>query len=44
MDSNIYLAGLRISDQQMAELQLRRDTFHGDWNHSLLPKADMVIV
>ena len=38
LDTNIYPAGLEVSDQQMAELQLRRDRFHGDWNHSLLPK------
>jgi transposase len=39
LDSNIYPAGLKVSDQQMAELQLRRDKFHGDWNYSLLPKS-----
>ena len=39
LDSNLYPAGLKVSDQQMAELQLRRDKFHGDWNYSLLPKS-----
>jgi Rhodopirellula transposase DDE domain len=39
LDTNIYPAGLKVSDQQMAELQLRRDKFHGDWNYSLLPKT-----
>jgi transposase len=39
LDSNIYPAGVKVSDQQMAELQLRRDKFHGDWNYSLLPKS-----
>lgn len=39
LDTNIYPAGLKVSDQQMAELQLRRDRFHGDWNYSLLPKS-----
>jgi hypothetical protein len=38
LDSNLYPAGLKVSDQQMAELQIRRDKFHGDWNYSLLPK------
>jgi Rhodopirellula transposase DDE domain len=37
LDSNTYPAGIKISDQQMAELRLRRDTFHGDWNYRLLP-------
>ena len=39
LDTNVYPAGLKVSDQQMAELQLRRDKFHGDWNYSLLPKT-----
>ena len=39
LDTNAYPAGLKISDQQMAELQLRRDKFHGDWNYSLLPRS-----
>jgi hypothetical protein len=39
LDSNPYPEGLRVSDKQMAELRLKRDTFHGDWNYSLLPKS-----
>ncbi len=39
LDTNSYPAGLKVSDQQMAELQLRRDQFHGDWNYSLLPRG-----
>ena len=39
LDSNIYPAGVKVSAQQMAELQLRRDKFHGDWNYRLLPKS-----
>jgi hypothetical protein len=39
LDTNTYPAGLKVSDQQMAELRLRRDKFHGDWNYSLLPRS-----
>jgi hypothetical protein len=39
LDPNIYPAGVKVSDQQMAELRLRRGTFHGDWNYSLLPRT-----
>jgi hypothetical protein len=39
LDPNTYPAGLKVSDQQMAELQLKRDKFHGDWNYSLLPRS-----
>jgi transposase len=39
LDVNLYPAGVKVSDQQMAELRLRRDRFHGDWNYSLLPRS-----
>lgn len=39
IDTNIYAPGLKVSDQQMAELQLRREKFHGDWNYKLLPRS-----
>ena len=37
LDTNLYPRGLKVSDQQMAALHLRRDQFHGDWNYSILP-------
>ena len=39
LDANSYPDGIKISDQQMAELRLRRDTFHGDWNYAILPRS-----
>lgn len=39
LDANTYPAGVKVTDRQMAELRLKRDTFHGDWNYSLLPRS-----
>jgi hypothetical protein len=39
IDTNFYEKGLKVSDQQMAELQLQREKFHGDWNYRLLPRS-----
>jgi hypothetical protein len=39
LDSNTYPPGIKVSDRQMAELQLRRERFHGDWNYRLLPRS-----
>jgi len=39
LDTNSYPDKIRISDQQMAELRLKRDGFHGDWNYRLLPRS-----
>jgi transposase len=38
IDSNLYPAGLKISDQQVAALHLERDIFHGDWNYKISPR------
>src|SRR5690349_3923939 len=39
LDPNTYPAGIKISDRQMAELRLKRDPFHGDWNYALQPRS-----
>src|ERR1700741_3156280 len=35
LDENTYQAGLKVSDQELAELALERDEFHGEWNFRL---------
>ena len=37
LDTRTYPTGVKVSDQQMAQLHLRRDEFHGEWNYELLP-------
>ncbi|HUD39794.1 MAG TPA: ISAzo13 family transposase [Streptosporangiaceae bacterium] len=37
LDTGIYPAGVKISDEQMAALPLRRHDWHGDWNYTLYP-------
>jgi hypothetical protein len=39
LDKNIYPAGVKVSDQQMAEIRIKRHTFHGDWNYTLQPRT-----
>jgi hypothetical protein len=39
LDPNPYPEGIKVSDQQMSELRLKRDTFHGEWNYSLLARS-----
>jgi len=38
LDTNAYPAGLTVSEASMATLHLRPDTFHGEWNYSLVPR------
>ncbi|HZJ04321.1 MAG TPA: hypothetical protein VFD59_02490, partial [Nocardioidaceae bacterium] len=32
--------GVKISDQQMKELPITRNDWHGEWNYSLHPTHD----
>lgn len=37
LDQNTYPAGVKVSQKAMEELHLQRDTFHGEWNYTILP-------
>jgi len=39
IDSNRYPPGLKISDQEVAALHLKRDAFHGEWNYTISPRS-----
>jgi hypothetical protein len=34
-----YPLGTKVSDQQLVAVPIRRHQWHGEWNHSILPKA-----
>jgi DDE family transposase len=38
VDTNVYPVGTKISKKQMAQLQLLRDDFHGEWNYTIKPR------
>jgi hypothetical protein len=37
-DSNIYPTGLKVSEDELATLNLTRDPFHGEWNYTIKPQ------
>jgi transposase len=39
LDTNNYPAGRKISDEEMATLSIQPDSFHGEWNYTILPRA-----
>ena len=39
LDDSLYPKGLTVTDHQMDQLYLRRESFHGEWNYSLLPRS-----
>ncbi|HZH12996.1 MAG TPA: hypothetical protein VE057_01395, partial [Archangium sp.] len=36
-DNRTYPLGTKITDMQMAALNIERADFHGDWNYTLHP-------
>ncbi len=39
LDTRSYPAGRKISDEEMATLSIQPDSFHGEWNYTILPRA-----
>lgn len=37
LDRGQYPTGIKITDAQLASLNLKPDNFHGDWNYTVLP-------
>lgn len=38
LDEKTYEKGRKVSDNQMAELHIKRSKFHGDWNYEIHPR------
>jgi Rhodopirellula transposase DDE domain len=39
LDTNAYLTGIKVSDEELAGLRLEKDSFHGEWNYTIAPRA-----
>ena len=38
IDAGLYPKGAKVSDAQLADLNIRYDSFHPEWNYTILPK------
>jgi len=41
IDSTSYPAGIKVTDAEMAALNIVRDEFHGEWNYSIRPRKGL---
>ena len=39
LDENVYGAGIKVTDEELAAVTIERDKFHGEWNYRLRPRA-----
>ena len=38
IDPNLYPAGIKVSDAEMAAINIEPHEFHGEWNYSISPR------
>jgi hypothetical protein len=41
LDDGSYPTGRKVTDQQMKGLSIKKDKFHGEWNYTIMPIADI---
>ena len=39
LDQNFYPKGIEVTDAELADVDLRRHDFHGDWNYTISPRS-----
>ena len=39
MDLNSYPTGIKVSDEELASVNLEKDKFHGEWNYTIIPRS-----
>jgi len=39
LDPNAYPAGIKVTDDELAAVNIVRHKFHGGWNYTIHPKA-----
>jgi hypothetical protein len=39
LDVNTYPIGIKVSDEELATVRIKKDKFHGDWNYTILPRT-----
>lgn len=39
LDRHTYDHGIKVSKAELADIELRPDTFHGDWNYKIAPRS-----
>ncbi len=38
LDENEYETGIKVSDEELSQVKLKRSEFHGEWNYTIRPR------
>lgn len=44
LDEREYPTGIKVSDRELATLQIEKEEFHGEWNYKILPRTVGVVL
>jgi hypothetical protein len=39
LDENEYPAGIKVTDEELAGVRIKKNKFHGEWNYTILPRG-----
>ena len=39
LDTNSYETGIKVSDEELAAVKIKKHKFHGDWNYTISPRG-----
>jgi transposase len=42
LNTETYQSGIKVSDEELANVKIRRDKFHGDWNYEIQPHSSLI--
>jgi hypothetical protein len=43
LDINRYESGIKVTNQELNAVRIKREDFHGEWNYSILPNSNTKI-
>ncbi len=38
LDTNTYKTGIKVTDEELAAIKIKRHKFHGEWNYTISPR------
>ena len=41
LDTGRYESGIKVSDNDLSQVRIKREDFHGEWNYSIFPNAEI---
>jgi len=37
LDENEYPTGIKVTDEELAQVHIQKNAFHGEWNYTIFP-------